>query len=444
MPQRVTETLTLTVGKPLLQPGDFTYLGHYVVGGSVGNGLCYASGLALRRVSGQLRFLSLAWGSGGGAGGNYPVEWVLPAGGFGQTITTRINAWNGFWGASYPSSPDYGIWWEDQGNGNDGIGRMWSTQAIDYPSDSQLNYQHAVAVRTLNNDGPPSNSSIGNYVGPQGFDGIGQRAIYGGISKIPASWRAKYGVSQPYAVGWGGYTSRLSQGLTPSMGLMVVAVPDVTTYPNPTEGIPATDFKILADHRGGASGKDWYTTPGNPSAFDRGQRNPNVVNYFDGGQTGGQTPPAPPASGAQWLSPAPDGFGRMVWGDSYWNTGCWIEGPNKQGFLAVLTCAHGNAWYAGSTLHNDSRDAELQIFDPDDFGKVLQGGKQPWNVQPSASKLLTPDLSPLGLLWGAGGNIPAGGVAGAAVDPTTGILWLWCPQIHGSTSNVLAAYQINW
>lgn len=442
MQQSVTLSFDLTVTsplRPLLGASDFTFLGSYTIAGSVGNGLCYLSGFALRRVSGQLRFLAVAWGGGD----PYPVEWVLPAGGFGQTVTQRINAWNGFWGDSKPSGADLGLWWEDQGNGNDGVGRMWSTQAHDYPDSSMLNYQHAIALRTLNNDGPPSSSTVSNYVGLQGLQGIGQRAIYGGVQPIPQWFREKYGVTQPYAAGWGGYTSLVAQGLTPSMGLMVCAIPDVSTYPNPTEGIPTSDFRVLADHRSGVSATDWYAS-GSPATMDRGQRNANVTNYYDGGELGGQLPPVPPAADAQWLSPAPDGFGRMVWGDSFYNTGCWIDGPNKQGFVAVLTCAHGNAWYASSTLHSDSRDAELQIFDPDDFGKVLLGQKQPWNVQPVETKLLTPDLAPLGLLWPSTGNQPAGGVAGAAVDRTTGILWLWCPSVNNTQDNLLVAYQMNW
>ena len=34
--------------------------------------------------------------------------------------------------------------------------------------------------------------------------------------------------------------------------------------------------------------------------------------------------------------------------------------------------AKGKAFYMSSTLHNEGRHAELQIFDPNDFGKVLK------------------------------------------------------------------------
>ena len=240
---------------------------------------------------------------------------------------------------------------------------------------------------------------------------MGQRAIFGGVQPIPQWFRNKYRISHPYAVGWGGYTSRMAQGLVPSLGLMALAIPEVTTYKSDSV-IPAADFKILADHRSGTThGKDWYAS-GKPTTFDRGRRNADVVNYYDGGdkRQNPKTPPTdPPAAKAQWQSPAPDGFGRFVWGDSFYNTGCWIDGPNKGGFIVVGNFAKGKAYYATSTLHNSGRHAELQIFDPNNFGKALQGKTESWNVQPSGSKLLTDDLTPLGLLFPSGGNNAQGG-----------------------------------
>ena len=261
--------------------------------------------------------------------------------------------------------------------------------------------------------------------------------IYGGVQPIPQWFRDKYKIDQPYALGWGGYTSRMAKGRISSLGLMALAIPDVTTYA-PNSDIPVKDFKILADHRSGtAHDKDWYAA-GKPSSFDRGQRNADVVNYYDGGDkraNPSSAPSGPPVPGGQWLSPAPDGFGRFVWGDSFYNTGCWIDGPNKGGFIVVGSFAKGKAYYMDSTLNSEGRHAELQIFDPNDFGKVLQGKMNGWNVQPAGTKLLTADLAPLGLCYATSGNNPLGGVAGATFDAKTALLYLWCPMIDAKASN---------
>jgi hypothetical protein len=227
------------------------------------------------------------------------------------------------------------------------------------------------------------------------------------------------------------------------MGLMMLAIPDVTTYKE-NSVLPTRDFKILADHRSGTVAPDWYADR-KPTRFDRGRRNADVVNYYDGGdkRQNPNTPPSgPPAAGAQWLSPAPDGFGRFVWGDSYYNTGCWIDGPRKGGFVVIGSFARGKAYYQTSTLNNSGRHAELQIFDPNDFGKVLQGKLSPRKVQPAASKLLTADLAPLGLLIPSSGNNPSGAVAGATFDPVTRLLYLWCPGVNGKYGCCLAVYKV--
>jgi hypothetical protein len=416
----------------LLAPSDFTYVGSYSV--TAASQATYGMGLTSRYVNGQLRFMTIAYAGSVNAD---LVEFALPNQ-LGQPITTLTNRWDNIWSKApnVGGGDEYGLWWEDLGNGT---GRLWTTQSTDYPNDVGIFNTQAITVRTLNADG-----TISNLSGEYGFAGVGQRAIYGGVQPIPQSFRDQYGITQPYAVGWGGYTSRMEQGLVPSMGLMMLAIPDVTSYASGSV-IPTTDFKILADHRSGTTSTDWYAT-GTPSAFDRGQRTADVVNYFDGGdprQNPSTAPSLPPAPGAQWLSPAPDGSGRFVWGDSFYNTGIWINGPNKSGFIAIGSFAKGKAYYANSTLNNSGRDAELQIFNPADFGKVLQGQMNPWNVQPAATKLLTNDLTPLGLLYPSSGDSPGGAVAGATFDPTTNLLYLWCPSVNGGYGCDLVVYKVN-
>ena len=413
-------TTATSAGKVLLSPSDFTFVGSYPF--SANNQASYGMGLTCHRVKGQLRFLTFAYE---GRVNARLIEFALPAE-VGQKITSLTAAWDDIWSpAHHPNlggGDEYGLWMEPLPNGAE---RLWTTYCTDYPADGtkygQASYTGALSVRTLKSDG-----TITDLAGEYGLTGVGQRAIYGGVQPIPQWFRDKYGITQPYAAGWGGYASRMAQGLVCSMGLEVLAIPNVTAY-KADAVIPTTDFKILADHRSGTTGRDWYAS-GKPTKFDRGQRNADVVNTYD--------------SGTQWLSPAPDGFGRFVWGDSFYNTGGWIDGPNKGGFIVIGTFTKGKAYYKDSTLHNSGRHAELQIFDPNDFGKVLQGKKNPWNVQPTDSKLLTADLAPLGLLYPNGGNNPFGGVAGATFDPTTKCLYLWCPQVNGKYGCCLVVYKV--
>jgi hypothetical protein len=69
----------------------------------------------------------------------------------------------------------------------------------------------------------------------------------------------------------------------------------------------------------------------------------------------------------------------------------------------------------------------------------------PWNVQPAASKLLTADLTALGLLWPSAGNSPEGAVAGATFDAKTGLLYLWCPHVSKKFEGRcrLVVYKVN-
>jgi hypothetical protein len=159
------------------------------------------------------------------------------------------------------------------------------------------------------------------------------------------------------------------------------------------------------------------------SRGDRGSRLTIPVNYFDGGdprQNPGSRPLDPPRRGAEWLSPADDGLGRFVWGDSYYNTGVWIDGPARHGFLAVASLCGGSCWYQSSTLAFDRRVFEVHIFDPQTLGASAQGKRRPSEVAPAGMGEL--DLPGMGKAWG--GNAPVGNIAGATYDAQTKQLYL--------------------
>ena len=171
------------------------------------------------------------------------------------------------------------------------------------------------------------------------------------------------------------------------------------------------------------------------------------VNYMDGGdpRSNPTTPPVdPPQAGAQWLSPAPDGHARWVWGDNYFNTLNWIDGPNKQGVIGVGTFLTGDCWYGNAHLNAGGKVFELHVFDPADLGAVANGTMQPWEVQPTTIFDLT--LPGLGAGGSAGG--PLYSAAAATYDPVGQRLYILgtsCGEVEpsGVVSNRLYVYQVN-
>jgi hypothetical protein len=390
--------------KLLLRQADFRYKGYYKVqrDGNYNNmaELEYGQGFTHRYVNGQLRFLVFSFFGNVPGGGYHLIEFAAPAS-LGGTITTRTNHWPDIWTGGLLCGNWIGLWYEQAQN------RLWTASAIDYPDDTQAAWTKSLAVRTLNDDG-----TISNGAGPWGLTGVQQRRVYGGVVAIPQWFQDFYGVA-PYAVGWGGYASRMSLGV--SMGPTFYAIPEPTGYP--AGDIPTGAFKTLMDHSGGTLGADWYAS-GHPTSFDRGVRNTDVKNDYD-------TP--------YWQSPAPDGLGRWTWGDSNWNTGTWIETPTRFGFITVPKLCNGRTWYETSTLHCERQSAEIQVFDPRELGEVALGTRPSWKTYPASRWEITGDCTPFGLMWGRSGNGPDGGPCGASYDSTTRTLYIYC--VHGTSLN---------
>jgi hypothetical protein len=349
--------------KAVLGAQDLSYLGYYDVQLS-GNNTTYGQALTHRYVNGELRFLTVEHPG-------WLAEFTIAGSGYGQVITNTTNRWNSPGGLG-----DFtGIWWEEAQQ------RLWTMSATDYNANF---IQGRIFTRTLN-----ANGSIANLRGPVGLSGIPDKRLYGGALALPAWFQSAYGVG-PYAVGWGGYTSLMAQGGSASLGPAMYAIPDPSGYGDNTE-IPTSGYKTAMDCVSATTHSDWYGS-GSPTSFDRGVRLTNPTNYFDGGDSrqNPSTPPTvAPSAGAGWLSPAPDGRGRLVWGDSYYNTGVWIDGPSKHGFLLVASLGGGRVWYQQSTLHFDRREFEVHIFNPDDIGQAIRGQRAPWNVKPSSMQQLS-------------------------------------------------------
>lgn len=386
-------------GRAVISSSDITFLGVYTINpligynfystnGRQGGELQHGAAFTHRYVDGQIRFLTYGYISF-----TFRIVEFGIDGAFGD-VTSATNVWenietNGF---------HHGMWWDEE------YQRLWTHRAIDYPDESSEGETLVISIRNLNSDGTTS-----NLRGRFGLSGINSRRIFGGALKIPEWFRTQNSCGK-YGVGFGGYASRLSVGPI-SMGPTLYAINDPTSYSDDTN-IPVGQFKVLADHSSGSVGIDWYSNP-SPTTFDRGVRPSNVTNDFESGE---------------WLSPAPDGLGRWVWGDSAENTGCWVDNDagtrNRHGYLIVPSFSSGRAWYEGSTLNRESKSFEIQVFDPAHLAEVIAGTRQPWNVKPVTRKDITSDLA----LHTAGGanHINPGGVIGASFDELTGRLYIYC------------------
>lgn len=388
--------------RTLLSGSDFTYLGKYsvdrLIGYNFGGGgeLNFGCGFTTRRVAGELRFMTYGYISGT----MRLVEFAKPAS-LGDTISTATNVWSSI----APPRQQHGISWDEANS------ILWTTDAFDYPATTEEEqYTKSISTRVLN-----SNGTVSTFKGFIGLQGINGRRIYGGMCRIPSWFQTVYSVP-PYAVGFGGYTSRLAIGPI-SLGPTMYAIPDPRSYSDDTE-IPTGTFKTLMDHSSGSVPSDWYGG-GTPSTFDRGLRfTTNITNDYEAGQ---------------WLSPSPDGYGRFTWGDTCSNTACWIDNDAgtrpKHGFVLVPTLGTGRVWYEGSTLNYEGKSAEIQVFNPLHFGEVVSSSRAAWNVQPVAGKDLSSNITEH---QAAGdGFYTPGGICGASYDAADDRLY-----VYGNSSSV--------
>ena len=395
-------------GRAILSQADFTYLGHYVIDGNLaGTDPEWGGCLTHRYVGGQLRLM--IW-----SGGRI-LEFALPTT-YGSAITTVTNSWANLWKQSPPgywpiSNGKYlGIWWDEPAQ------RLWTTLAVDYPGNAAEGIDfRGIYTHQLNNDG-----SVGALRGPWKLEGIGQRKMYGGFQAVPAWFQSAYGTG-PYCTGWGGYLSLADQYVAASFGGTFYTLPDPTAYSDDTD-LPAATVRTGMVHG---------------TRTNRGRRTTtNYRDYYDT-QVLGDPPTTEPLGPYDPTNNG--GLGTFSYGDSYWNTGCWIDGTSRHGFLAVASLNGGQAYYWGSTLNSTAKQFEVHVFDPAHFGEAIQGGRVATTVQPTTMFEITPP----GLGAGRSGNTMAGTIAGATYDSTTRLLYLHGVWITPSIDNRIYVFQVN-
>jgi hypothetical protein len=169
------------------------------------------------------------------------------------------------------------------------------------------------------------------------LDNVKDRKAGTGFAPIPSSFQTAYGWG-PYAAGLGGYFSLVNGSYgDAAMGVSLYAIPDPASYPDGTS-LTTSQYKVLA-----ARGAEPYS------------RNlENTINNLGPGSTG------------------PDGLNFWSYSNRYVG-GAFIDGPTKQGFIAVGFIMAGKAWYEVSDVHFGGAIAEAHVFDPADFARISQG-----------------------------------------------------------------------
>jgi hypothetical protein len=354
-----------------LVPSDVSYRGFIDVRTN-GNDSTYGQALTHRYVNGELRFLTLTL-----AGVLH--EFSITGKGYGSTVDTTTATWD--LGPTKALNNFNGIWYEEA------KARLWVTSAEDYTA---VVRPVRITTMTLGPNGTVSN------VKTVGLQGLNAKRVYGGAQPVPQWFQQQYGCG-PYVVGFGGYTSLMMQGGGAAVGPTAYCIPDPAGYANGAE-IPKAAYKVLLD-----------TYP------NRGVRKTLPINFFDGGdarQNPSSRPSGSPVSGASWLSPNSQGLGWFVWGDSYYNTGMWIDTGTRRGFVLIASLCKGACWYQSSTLHYDGRQFEMHIWDP----ATLAAGGRP----DSMTELTLPN----GNNRVGEGNGPVRNIAGATYDPKSGRMYL--------------------
>lgn len=395
---------------------DLKYLGYRDVQTN-GNNTSFAQGLALHYVNGEpeprlLITQHVTWANG--VPNTQPLHEISLAGvPYGGKVTKATAKWDGISRRAY-----IGLHFDPESN------RLFTTATDSYQAT-------VIPTQIFAHELPDGGGSAVSH-GPVSLQGVSAKSVFGGCFRAPAWWTEKY-PEFPFWCGFGGGTSLVRQGGAASLGPTLYAIPDPLSVPPQTE-VPIGKFMIVMDCESGTmAGTDGYAEmrAGLPAKFDRGVRMPDVENYFDGGIPGPQPlgplldtrPKTPPAAGARWLSPAPDGLGRWTWGETYYQTACWIETPTVRGLAMLLTVSRGKAWYANATLNADEMGTELHVYAEQDILDAAAGKIQPFLVRPRVIERIDFEgmevYNPPGLGSPAnpGVNVTRGKVAAMQFDP---------------------------
>lgn len=365
----------LTSQTATLQSSDIVYEGYRNVRVN-GEASTYGKALTHRYVNGELRFLTLSHDG---------KLMEFAPGALGGTVTATTATWQ------LPSGmvDDFtGIWWEAAKN------RLWVTRTLDYGEASSY-YPTRISVLTL---GSGSVSNVKTFA----LSGVTSKQVFGGAQALPAWAQAELGCTgKPYLVGWGGYTSLMAQTSPASVGPAMFCIPDPDTLSNGAT-VPASGFKTLLNAVG-----------------DRGYRITPYTNQVD-------------QPGEAWVGTNPAGSRYFTWHDSYYNTGMWIEGATKRGYVAIASVGMGAVRYADGGVQTGGTAYELHIWQPSRLDDGLL-------TRPDSMSTLTVQ-KPTTRAWSDYG---VGKMVGATYDPTSGRIYGLITAAADDYTARLYSYTVN-
>jgi hypothetical protein len=317
-----TAPISTASSQVLLSPSDITYVGYYDLQ-TDGLDTPWTRGLAVRRIGSEVRLLMKR--------NNGPFIEVSLAGKTptktGSTVSNQITKITRSWPTTLSTQDNEPFIYWDATNS-----RLFFSYAVDYPNDTQELGTRIHTALLTDGIGTTEHKRLS-------LDGVSDRRAGTGIVKIPSQMQATWGVG-PFAIGLGGYFSRMAQRGETAMGLSMYAFPDPAPYADGVS-LPTTSYQVLA-----ARG----STP-----YGRSLELP--LNTYTPGS---------------WQSPGIDGLGYWVWGDKYVG-GFFVESPTKKGFVAIASLGTGKNWYENSTLNYEGQTTEAHIYDPDELGKISRG-----------------------------------------------------------------------
>jgi len=338
-------------GKKLLEQADFRFVGAFRLPSSAQGGqgeqsedAAWGRTLALRRVAGEVRLLSLTV-----KGNLYEVRLpeTLPSSGpFPVAQTVR------YWGdpGSDQKLLDPGPKGEVR-NGSSVFGLFWDE------TDERLYWSYGDGYNTVSSTDPSLGYSTleeaTGRVSPLGawrFSEVGCKANMGGVLEVPAWFADKYCTGQRLGAGFGGYFSIATVGPV-SMGPSLTAFSPPSAHPKGMMG--ALEHTPLLGYPFNATP---YTEP------TRAERDADYHTEFDG-----------------WNPRA--GVGYWSWSDWLWQGAVWVDTPTRHGLLYFPTLGNGRTWYETSTLHAEHSSHAWFVYDPADLAKVAQKQLERWQIQ---------------------------------------------------------------
>ena len=357
-----------------------------------GTDASWGTGLALRRVGGEVRLLSSTV--------REVVYEVRAADGalvraWGDvTSAARVLDGTGRGGGTLR-----GLFWDEATQ------RLWWTYGDGYNTAS--GNDPSVGCSRLD-----AATGAGRPDGAWRFAGRSCKMTMSGILAVPPAFAASFG-GRRLAAGMGGYFSIATTGPV-SMGPALTAFDPDEALRTPSTGavtnVPLVGYPFTAAPNG---------------AVDRCHRDTDYRTEFD-----------------SWT---PNGdVGYFTWTDYIGQAGVWIDTPAVHGVLVMPTMGHGRVWYETSTLHAERVTHDWLVLDPAHLAQVAAGQRPQWSVQPTTSWTVQyPGIAYPQPGWA---NEPFNQVVGSVYDPVDARLYVavrdpWSPN-HPDAGHVVAVYDI--